>query len=136
MREGRIWYQTPRKLVGFHRTKDRYWSDFADTKHDYTQEFYLPTHLLSANVRGLVSFAVSVVRCCLVKGCAPRAVINHNVYRFCPGPGWLRPPRFANNISFLLQGPLRLFTTAMICIKLSVNKSYRVVTDSDLLQSL
>ena len=30
--------QTPRKLLG--RTEDRFWPDFADIKHDYTQEFY------------------------------------------------------------------------------------------------
>ena len=28
------------KLFGFHRTEDRFWLDFADIKHDYTQEFY------------------------------------------------------------------------------------------------
>ena len=28
------------KLFGFHRTEDRFWPDFADIKHDYTQEFY------------------------------------------------------------------------------------------------
>ena len=33
-------FQTPRKLWGFHRTEDRFWPDFAHTKHDYTQEFY------------------------------------------------------------------------------------------------
>ena len=32
--------QTPRKLLGFYRTEDRFWPDFADIKHDYTQEFY------------------------------------------------------------------------------------------------
>ena len=32
--------QTQRKLLGFYRTKDRFWSDFANIKHDYTQEFY------------------------------------------------------------------------------------------------
>ena len=31
---------TPRKLLGFHWTTDRFWPDFADIKHDYTQEFY------------------------------------------------------------------------------------------------
>ena len=32
--------QTPWKLLGFHRTEDRFWADFADIKHDYTQEFH------------------------------------------------------------------------------------------------
>ena len=32
--------QTPQKLLGFHRTEDRFWPDFADIKHDNTQEFY------------------------------------------------------------------------------------------------
>ena len=32
--------QTPLKLLGFYRTKDRFWPDFADTKHDYRQAFY------------------------------------------------------------------------------------------------
>ena len=32
--------QTPRKLLGFHRTEDRFWPEFADIKHDYTQELY------------------------------------------------------------------------------------------------
>ena len=32
--------QTPRKLFGFYRTEDKFWPDFADIKHDYTQEFY------------------------------------------------------------------------------------------------
>ena len=32
--------QTPRNLLGFHRTEDRFWPDFADIKHDYTQQFY------------------------------------------------------------------------------------------------
>ena len=31
---------TPWKLLGFHWTEDRLWPDFADIKHDYTQEFY------------------------------------------------------------------------------------------------
>ena len=35
-----IYKQTPRKLLGFYRTKDRFWPDFANIKHDYTQEFY------------------------------------------------------------------------------------------------
>ena len=32
--------QTPWKLLGFHWTKDRFWPDFTDIKHDYIQEFY------------------------------------------------------------------------------------------------
>ena len=32
--------QTQRKLLGFHQTEDRFGPDFADIKHDYTQEFY------------------------------------------------------------------------------------------------
>ena len=32
--------QTLRKLLGFQRTEDRFWPDFADIKHDYIQEFY------------------------------------------------------------------------------------------------
>ena len=32
--------QTPRKLLGFYRTEDRFWPDFANIKHDYTPEFY------------------------------------------------------------------------------------------------
>ena len=32
--------QTPRKLLGFHRIEDRFWPDFTDIKHDYTQKFY------------------------------------------------------------------------------------------------
>ena len=35
-----MYMQTPRKLLGFHWTEDRFWPDFADIKHDYTQEFY------------------------------------------------------------------------------------------------
>ena len=33
-------HQTTRKLLGFYRTNDRFWPDFANIKHDYTQEFY------------------------------------------------------------------------------------------------
>ena len=32
--------QTPPRLLGFYRTKGGFWPDFADIKHDYTQEFY------------------------------------------------------------------------------------------------
>ena len=32
--------QTPRKVLAFYRTEDGFWPDFADIKHDYTQEFY------------------------------------------------------------------------------------------------
>ena len=32
--------QTPRKLLGFYRTKEGFQPDFADFKHDYTHEFY------------------------------------------------------------------------------------------------
>ena len=32
--------QTPRKLLDFYPTEDRFWPDFADIKHGYTQEFY------------------------------------------------------------------------------------------------
>ena len=32
--------QTPRKPLGFYRTEDRFWPDFAIIKHDYTQELY------------------------------------------------------------------------------------------------
>ena len=32
--------QTPRKLLSFYRTEDRFWPDFANIKHDYTEEFY------------------------------------------------------------------------------------------------
>ena len=32
--------QTLQKLLGFHQTEDRFWPDFADIKHDYTQECY------------------------------------------------------------------------------------------------
>ena len=32
--------QTPQKLLAFYRTEEGFWSDFADFKHDYTQEFY------------------------------------------------------------------------------------------------
>ena len=32
--------QTPRKLLGFHQTENRFGPDLADIKHDYTQEFY------------------------------------------------------------------------------------------------
>ena len=38
-----LWYlpiETPRKLSGFHQTKERFWPDFADIKHYYTQVFY------------------------------------------------------------------------------------------------
>ena len=37
-----IWqyYQTLRKLFGFYQTEEGFWPDFADIKHDYTQEFY------------------------------------------------------------------------------------------------
>ena len=33
--------QTPQKLLGFYWTEEGFWPDFADIKHDYTQEFYL-----------------------------------------------------------------------------------------------
>ena len=36
--------QTLRKLTGFHWTEDRFWPDFANIKHDYTQE--LPVLLI------------------------------------------------------------------------------------------
>ena len=52
--------QTPRKLLNLYRTEEGFWPDFADIKYDYTQYFYRSlNHLLSANVRGPVSFAVS-----------------------------------------------------------------------------
>ena len=35
-----VYRQTPQKLLGFYRTKEGFWPDFADTKHDYTQEIY------------------------------------------------------------------------------------------------
>ena len=34
--------QPPRKLLSFHQTEDRFWPDFTDIKHEYTQEFYRP----------------------------------------------------------------------------------------------
>ena len=51
--------QTMRKLSGYYRTKEGFRPDFADFKHDYTQEFYWSYSFLSADVRGPVSFAVS-----------------------------------------------------------------------------
>ena len=64
---GQYWFRywhylnqlTRQNLLGFYRTKEGFWPDFADFKHDYTQEFYCSTHLLSANVRGPESFVVS-----------------------------------------------------------------------------
>ena len=47
------------KLLGFHRTEDRFWPDFADIKHDYTQEFYRSCSSFISHVRGPVSFTVS-----------------------------------------------------------------------------
>ena len=32
--------QKPRKLSGFYWIEDRFWPNFADTEHGYTQEFY------------------------------------------------------------------------------------------------
>ena len=69
-------FQTPRKLFGFYQTKEGFWPDCADFKHDYTLVTVLPVllifyqlffsftgpiHFPSANVWGTVSFAVSVV---------------------------------------------------------------------------
>ena len=33
-------HKTPRKLLHFYRTEEGFWPDFADIKHDYTQELY------------------------------------------------------------------------------------------------
>ena len=46
------------KTLGFYWTEDRFWPDFDDIKHDYTQEFYR-SYSSFINVRGPVSFAVS-----------------------------------------------------------------------------
>ena len=51
--------QTPQTILGFYQTKEGFQPDFADFKHDYTQEFYQSYSFLSANVRGPVSFTVS-----------------------------------------------------------------------------
>ena len=32
--------QTLQQLLGFYQTEDTFWPDFADIKHNYTEEFY------------------------------------------------------------------------------------------------
>ena len=49
-------YQTPPKLGGFYRTEGGFRPDFADSI--IHKSFTGPTHFLSANVQGPVSFAV------------------------------------------------------------------------------
>ena len=38
--------QTPQKLLGFNRTEDRFWPDFADIKHDHIYTGVLPVLLI------------------------------------------------------------------------------------------
>ena len=63
---GNVWFVLW-KFLGFYRTEDRFWPDFASISnmiiHRSFTMFTGPTHLLhllSANVRGPVSFTVSV----------------------------------------------------------------------------
>ena len=47
------------KTFGLLPDRGQIWLDFADIKHDYTQEFYQSYSSLSANVLGPVSLVVS-----------------------------------------------------------------------------